>query len=167
MSLSDPYGAYVEGSVFSGNPLGLVIALYEGTIQAVGRARQCLSANDAWGRAKAISKALELLTELLSSLNHKEGGDISANLKRLYSYMQCRLLEAHAQKAEAPMDEVERLLETLLEGWRGAAEKVTHIPHSAHVEMMGNHLPNEDPTNDYWFLGEPVTNPAGCVSAVF
>ena len=167
MSLSDPYGAYVEGSVFSGNPLDLVIALYEGTIQAIGRAKQCLSANDAWGRAKAISKAVELLTELLLSLNHKEGGEISANLKRLYSYMQCRLLEAHAQKTEAPMDEVEQLLETVLGGWRGAAEKTTCIAHSTPVEMTDNHLPNEDPMNDYWFLGETAASPAGCVSAVF
>jgi flagellar protein FliS len=153
--------------VFSGNPLGLVIALYEGTVQAVGRAKQCLSTNDAWGRAKAISKAVELLTELLSSLNHKEGGEISANLRRLYSYMQCRLLEAHAQKAEEPMDEVERLLETLLEGWRGAAEKATHLAHSVPAEMTVNDLPNEDLMNDYWFLGEPAANPTGCVSAVF
>jgi flagellar protein FliS len=167
LSFNDPYGAYVEGSVFSGNPLRLVIALYEGTIQAVGRARQCLSSGNAWGRAKAISKAVELLTELLMSLNHKEGGEISANLKRLYSYMQCRLLEAHAQKAEAPMDEVERLLEMMLEGWRGAAEKAGDLVHPTPVEMPASGLPAEDTMDDYWFLPEGAARPAGGVSAVF
>jgi flagellar secretion chaperone FliS len=167
VSLSDPYGAYVEGNVFSGNPLGLVISLYEGTIQAVGRARQCLSSNDAWGRAKAISKAVELLTELLVSLNHKEGGDLSANLKRLYSYMQCRLLEAHAQRAEAPMDEVERLLETMLDGWRGVAEKAGGFVHPAPGELPASGLPVDDNMGDYWFLSERAATPTGCVSAVF
>jgi flagellar secretion chaperone FliS len=167
VSFSDPYGAYVEGSVFSGNPLGLVIALYEGTIQAIGRARQSLSANDPWGRAKAISKAVELLTELLISLNHEEGGEISTNLKRLYSYMQCRLLEAHAQKTAAPMDEVERLLETMLEGWRGAAEKASHVVHAAACEMPNSDLKAEEASDDYWFSGERIARPAGGVSAVF
>jgi flagellar protein FliS len=165
--VSDPYGAYVEGSVFNENPLGLVIALYEGTIQAVGRARQCLSGNDAWGRAKAISKAVELLTELLMSLNHKEGGDISANLKRLYSYIQCRLLEAHAQRAQAPMDEVEQLLETMLAGWRGVADKTSHMPHAATIEMPNDDLQAEEAMDNYWFFSEPAARPAGCVSAVF
>ncbi len=166
MSFSDPYGAYVEGSVFSGNPVGLVVALYEGTIQAIGRARQCLSNNDPWGRAKAISKAVEILTELLMSLNHKEGGEISSNLKRLYSYMQCRLLEAHAQKTKAPMDEVERLLETMLEGWRGAVEKTSDILQRSPVEMPDNDVSSEDPMCDYWFSNEGAARPA-TVSAVF
>ncbi len=166
MSFTDPYGAYVEGSVFGGNALGLVIALYEGTIHAIGRARQCLTTNDPWGRAKAISKAVELLTELLISLNHKEGGEISANLKRLYSYMQCRLLEAHAQKAAAPMDEVERLLETMLEGWRGAAEKASHIAYADVAELPNNYLQAEEASGNYLFVGEAATS-TGCVSAVF
>lgn len=123
MSFSDPYLAYVEGSVFSGNPIGMVIALYEGAADAIRQARDCLLSGDVWGRSKAINKGIEILTELLVSLDHEAGGEISANLKRIYSYLQCRLLEAHAQKSEAPLIEAERLLNTMLEGWRGAAEK--------------------------------------------
>lgn len=124
MSFEHPYQAYVEGSVIGGNPLGLVVALYEGTIAAVRSAKECLAAGDTWGRSKATSKGVELLTELLVSLDHREGGEISANLQRLYSYLQCRLLDAHAAKSLQPLDEAERLLTTMLEGWRGAAEKM-------------------------------------------
>lgn len=124
MTFSDPYQAYVEGSVFSGNPLGTVIALYEGTIESVRQARFCLATGDILARSKAVSKAVTLLTELLVSLNHQEGAEISANLKRLYSYIQLRILEAHSRKADAPLEEAERLLGTMLEGWREAAEKM-------------------------------------------
>jgi flagellar secretion chaperone FliS len=154
--LSDPYQAYVEGSVFSGNPLSMVIALYEGTIDAVRKARECLVTGDAWGRSKAITKAIKLLTQLLISLDHKQGGEISANLKRLYSYLQCQLLEAHAKKAEEPLHEAERLLNTMLEGWRGALEKMDRLPeHGA------------TPTADYRLFNEETAEPAGCVSALF
>ncbi len=166
MSFSDPYVAYVEGSVFSGNPLGTVIALYEAALQATRQAKECLLGGDAWGRAKAISKAVEILTELLISLDHKQGGEISANLKRLYSYMQCRLLAAHAQKAEAPMDEVERLLGTMLEGWRGAAEKYSTANEAA-VDISNNNQPAQDAMGAYWLFSDDAARPAGCVSAVF
>ena len=54
----------------------------------------------------------------MCSLDHEKGGEISANLKRLYSYMQQRLLLAHATKAVEPMNEVLGLLSTLFESWR-------------------------------------------------
>jgi flagellar secretion chaperone FliS len=156
LTFTDPYQAYVEGSVFSGNPLSMVIALYEGTIDAIRKANECLVTGDAWGRSKAITKAIKLLTQLLVSLDYKQGGEISTNLKRLYSYIQCRLLEAHAKKAEEPLQEAERLLNTLLEGWRVAAEKMHHLPE-----------PGTAPFANYGFLGNEATEPASWVSALF
>ncbi len=164
MSNSDPYQAYVEGSVFSGNPLNMVIALYEGTIDAVRRARGCLANGDVWGRSKAINKSVELLTELLVSLDHQQGGEISANLKRLYSYMQCRLLDAHARKAEAPMLETERLLNTMLEGWRGAGEKFDRVSFSHGSETEAR---STESIGHYGLFSEETAELAGCVSEVF
>ena len=165
MSFNDPYQAYAEGSVDSGNPLGLVVALYEGTIQSIGRARHCLATGDGMARSKAVTKAIELLTQLLVSLDHEKGGEISANLKRLYSYIQCRLLDAHRQAAEEPMKEAERLLETMLEGWREAAAK-THSSetHLSVVERCASEP--EYPEMTYGFFNEPMDN-ACAVSAVF
>jgi flagellar protein FliS len=122
LSGSNPYQAYMDGDLGSNNPLRLVIALYEGALEATRRAAGCLEAGDIWGRSKAINKTVAILSELLASLDLAKGGDIAQNLKRLYSYMQTRLLEAHARQAAAPLKEVEKLLGTLLEGWHQAAE---------------------------------------------
>jgi flagellar protein FliS len=119
----NPYQAYSDGAVFSNNPVRLVIALYEGAVEATRKARACLEIGDVWGRSKAINKTIAILTELLASLDLNAGGEISQNLRRLYSYMQRRLLEAHAKKASIPLQEVETLLGTLLEGWYRAEEK--------------------------------------------
>jgi flagellar protein FliS len=121
MSGIDPYQAYTEGSVFSDQPLRLVVALYEGALDAARQAAGCLQANDIWGRGKAINKGIAIFSELLAALDEEKGGEIARNLKRLYLYMQRRLLEAHARQAAPPLWEVEKLLETMLEGWREAA----------------------------------------------
>jgi flagellar protein FliS len=127
--LSDynPYQAYEEGSVSSQNPLRLVVALYEGALEATRHAARCLESGDILGRSKAVNKALRILTELLVSLDHEKGGEISLALKRLYGYMQTRLLEAHARQSEAPLHEIEKLLTTLVEGWRAASDSLPQI----------------------------------------
>ena len=133
MKLSDynPYQAYEEGSVASEHPLRLVVALYEGALGAVQNAGRCLESGDIAGRSKAVNKALRILTELLVSLDDEKGGEISLSLKRLYGYMQTRLLEAHVRQSIAPLREVEKLLATLTEAWRGASNS---LPPSAVVK---------------------------------
>jgi flagellar protein FliS len=122
LSDGNPYQAYAEGAVGSNSPVRLVISLYEGAQEAARRAVGCLAAGDIWGRSKAINKAVAILSELLAALDLEKGGEIAQNLRRLYSYMQKRLLEAHAHSATAPLAEVDKLLGTLLEGWYRADE---------------------------------------------
>lgn len=112
------YAAYSESSLMGASPLQLVTKSYEGVIGAVQQAQQCFASGDIMGRSKAISKAVNILTELMISLNHEKGGEISVNLKRLYSYMQQRLLMAHTQKMAEPLIEVIGLLSNLLEAWK-------------------------------------------------
>jgi flagellar protein FliS len=130
---TNPYQAYTDGSIFSDNPLNLVVALYEGAITATRQAEAALQARDIWGRSKAINKAIAILTELLVSLDHERGGEISQNLKKLYDYMQVRLLEAHARQKAEPIVEVAGLLSTLLDGWRQAGLKQAGVLENAVV----------------------------------
>ena len=55
--------------------------------------------------------------ELTNSLNHEKGGDLSRRLGELYAYAVDRLTEANVEQKEAPLEEVQRLLMTLIEGW--------------------------------------------------
>lgn len=112
------YTMYAQSSLLEASPLQLVIALYEGAISATDQAKAALRSGEDLVRSRSITKAVSILGELMCSLDHEKGGEISANLKRLYSYMQQRLLLAHATKAAEPMDEVVGLLSPLLESWR-------------------------------------------------
>ena len=121
----NPYQAYTDGSIFSDNPLNLVVALYQGALDATHQAERAVAARDIMGRSRAINKAMAILTELLVSLDHKRGGEISRNLERLYNYMQKQLLAAHAKQVAEPIAEVSSLLATLIEGWRAAGRVAT------------------------------------------
>jgi flagellar protein FliS len=118
----DLYQAYVDNGVVGSDPLQLVVAMYETAILRTREARMCLESGDVWGRARAISKAVNILTELISSLNPEVSGAIGPNLDRLYHYMQRKLQEAHVTKKPEPLVEVEKLLTQLLEAWYKVAE---------------------------------------------
>ena len=138
MLASNRYQAYVQNSVLGSNPVELITALYEGAIEATEQAQRCLESGDILGRSKAISKAANILTELLVSLNDEKGGNISQNLRRLYAYMHTRLIEAHTKQSAEPLREVVRLLDKLLDAWRVVAAKTAEADRQAAAELKSN-----------------------------
>jgi flagellar protein FliS len=154
---TDPYQTYLEGSL-SSNPVRLVVALYEGAIDSVRRARTCFDQGDIWGRGQAVSRAVNILAELISSLDHNNGGELSENLKRLYDYMQRRLLEAHASKTKEPFDEVEKLLSDLLSAWVVVAQQSAAPQVVQERESPVSNAPAqpEEPLTYAGYLYEPV-----------
>jgi len=111
------YKAYTDNNVLLASPIQLVVALYRGAIEAVEQARQSLASEDIAGRSRFVCKAVDILGELLGSLDHEKGGEVSRRLASLYCYMQRRILEGHTRQADGPLAEVSSLLATLLEGW--------------------------------------------------
>jgi flagellar protein FliS len=119
MNYSNPYhsNTQLEAEVLTADPVKLVHLLYKGALEAVGGARRHLANGAIRPRSKQITKAWEILRELLVTLDHSKGGELSQNLAALYTYMQTRLMEANSQQLDAPLREVENLLTTLSEGW--------------------------------------------------
>ena len=110
-------------NVVSTDPMELVCLLYQHALDSVRNARRYLASGDIAERGKAISKAVAIIGELNSSLDHKAGGAISTNLENLYAYMTLRLTEANIRKQDKPLAEVEALLNTLSQGWQEARAK--------------------------------------------
>jgi flagellar protein FliS len=152
-SYSGYHEAYIEGTVLSSNPVHLVVVLYEAAIASTRDARSCLNGGNLTGASAAIAKCSRILTQLSLSLNFQKGGEISQNLKRLYTYMQQRLSEAHASHKAEGISEVEKLLSTLLEGWSALAPRDVSADVSS--EPVFSSLSNENATNRYgdYFAG--------------
>lgn len=123
--------AYLEGRVYAADGIELVRLLYQGCIARVREARRQLSDGDIAARSRSISKACEILAELIVSLDRERGGELAARLLSLYDYMQRRLTEANFKQADEPIAEVLALLSTLAEGWDGIQAKPKETPVSA------------------------------------
>ena len=59
------HDAYLEGRILSADPLELVRLLYQGCSDAVRDARRRLADGDIAGRSQAVTRAYEILAELL------------------------------------------------------------------------------------------------------
>jgi flagellar protein FliS len=114
------YNKYLENEVLSADPLKLVVILYRTALEAVGQARRHLAAGAIRERSLQITRAQEMIGELLRTLDYTRGGEIARNLAELYAYVQTRLIEANATQTDAPLAEVDALLTTLLDAWRAA-----------------------------------------------
>jgi len=99
----------------------ILLMLYEGAVRFVRFARLGIEDKSAKIRGENISKVMAILTELDCALDRESGGDIVENLSALYRYMMDRLTFANTKNDIDALDEVERLLLDVKEGFEGAA----------------------------------------------
>ena len=112
---------YMQTQVRSSSPLELVVMLYDGILRQTAAAVDAMARKDIRARREAISKSLAIISELQSTLNMEQGGDIAAQLDRLYSWMTESLMQATMTQDPGPIHDVRRILETLRDGWQQAA----------------------------------------------
>jgi len=109
----------VETSVDQATPHNLVEMLFDGLLVAVGAARAAMQRGDIKTKCKQIVVAVRILEEgLKSALNLEQGGELAANLDRLYGYCVVRLTQANARNDDAALAEVARLIEPLARSWK-------------------------------------------------
>jgi len=113
--------SYRTTQVQSRTPLELVVMLYDGALKFMGRAREAIERRDIPARREALSRTLAIISELQSTLNLAEGGQVAIELDRLYSYSNARLLEAAMKNEVAAVDDVKRVFEILRDGWNTIA----------------------------------------------
>ena len=77
------HDAYLESRILSADPLELIRLLYQGCSDAVREARRCLAQGDVASRSHWVSKASDILAELIASLDWQRGGEIAGRLALL------------------------------------------------------------------------------------
>jgi flagellar secretion chaperone FliS len=115
--------AYLQTHVQSRSPLELVVMLYDGLLRFLGEAGAAIDGQSLQTKRESISKALAILSELQSTLNMDQGGDVAVSLDALYTYVNGRVLEASIQNDRGPLDECARLLRTLRDAWSEIASR--------------------------------------------
>lgn len=121
MSAHRGLSTYHQTHVQSRTPLELVVMLYDGALKFLRLTREAIERRDLPARRDASSRALAIVSELQSTLNMAEGGEIAQCLDELYGFVNLRILDATRDNTAAPLDEAVRVLETLRESWLSIA----------------------------------------------
>ncbi|WP_334072152.1 flagellar export chaperone FliS [Paenibacillus sp. A14] len=111
------YQAYQKNKYQTASPHRLTLMLYNGAIQFAGQAGAAIQQNNIVDTNTYIQKTQDIIYELISSLNMKEGGGIAQNLRQLYFYMISKLIDANIKKRVDFIEEVIGLLNELREAW--------------------------------------------------
>lgn len=125
--MKNGYGAnqYKQTSVTTATPGQILIMLYEAAIKNVKKASECIRSGDVPGKGVAIVKTHDIINELVNTLDFDVGGDVARELERLYNFIIDQLVLANRENRAEPLQSVQKILETLLVGWKGAVEQVT------------------------------------------
>jgi flagellar protein FliS len=112
---------YKDNAVNTQGKGRLIVMLYDGAIKFMNLAVKELEAGNHAGKGKYIGKAQDIINELNAVLDMDAGGEVAANLRRLYLFMNRRLSEANTQKDPNLIREVIGLMEELNQGWKAIA----------------------------------------------
>lgn len=113
--------AYQDASVTTQSKGRLIVLLYDGAIKFMRLAIRELEAGNYGTKGQYINKAQNIINELNAVLDTEAGGDVAANLRKLYCFMSNRLSQANVKRDPQMIREVITLMEKLNEAWRTIA----------------------------------------------
>jgi flagellar protein FliS len=110
---------YRRTNVVTADPKRLVLMCYEGAIDNLKIGRKKIIERDYEAKCRALTKAQDIIIELLCSLDFEKGGTVAKNLDSLYNYMSRRIIHADVNKDIKTIDEVIGMLNELKSAWEG------------------------------------------------
>ncbi len=111
-------GVYQETAITTQSKGRLIVMLYDGAIKFLNQAIMELEAGNYAEKGKYIGRAQDIINELNVVLDMEAGGDISVNLRKLYTFMGTHLSQANTEKNPEMIREVITLLEELNQSWK-------------------------------------------------
>jgi len=112
---------YQNVQVLTADRVTLIIMLYDGILRFNRLALKAIEENDIPGRGEFINRSLEIIGELANSLNMEDGGEIAANLSKLYDFCASALTVANLKSDAGAIESVNRVVLELKSGWESIA----------------------------------------------
>lgn len=120
--MSNPYSQYQKTQVTTASREKVLLMLYEGAIRFTKQAHAAMEQKKIAEKGKYISKATAILSELMATLDFKQGGQLAVDLENLYVFMIDKLIEGNINNDPSCLKHVEKLLMTLYEAWKDIIE---------------------------------------------
>ncbi|MCC9624137.1 flagellar export chaperone FliS [Thalassospira sp. MA62] len=114
---------YKQQQVNTATPAKMVFMLFERTLSRLNEAKRAIESNNIQARCNANCNAQELIAHLSGTLDMQQGGEIAANLDRLYQHCLIRLMDVDRHNDIEAANEVITLLTPIRDSWAALAEK--------------------------------------------
>jgi flagellar protein FliS len=114
---------YRQADILAMSPGRQLVALYTRLLSNLKQGLAESNAGRIESRYEKLSRAHQILEELLYTLDHEQGGTIALNLGRLYEYFMAEVLECSTSHQPARLTAVINCLGELLGAWVQAVEE--------------------------------------------
>ncbi len=112
-----PTSAYKESAVLTAPPEQLVLMLYDGINRFLFQATVAMrDGNPALTNTK-LQRAEAIIDELIATLDHERGGEISDKLNAIYLYARRTLGESRIERSPEKIEHVQGLIRELRDAW--------------------------------------------------
>lgn len=118
---------YREAQVKTSDGLDLVLLLYEEGVRYLKEAAEAYRQKDFERKSQRLIYGMEVITELLLSLDLEKGGEIAKRLQGLYTFMLQELLLADAREDPEAIERIAAMLDDLKGGWVELKRKVQGV----------------------------------------
>lgn len=126
MSYAAGIARYQQVDVLTMSPAHRLVLLYHQLVVALRQARAAIVAGDIAARSERTVKALDILHELLFSLDREAGGKLADDLAGLYVHFIVELGAIDRRPEAERLDRVIDAIASLHESWAAAARAVEH-----------------------------------------
>ncbi len=117
----------LESQVSGATPHQLIALLFEGAINAMRRAEIYFQTGNVARRGEMISRAINIIDNgLRAGLDHQVGGQIAADLERLYEYVSRNLLLASVNQSAESLPQLITLMVEMSDTWKAIDPQVKH-----------------------------------------
>lgn len=120
MSVSNAYSQYQENQLKTVTPGKLILMAYDGAIRFTRTAAEKMRDGKLDEQSANITKAQNIILELISSLDMKIDPQLADNLYSLYTYVFDRLTHANVRDDIAALDESIQILGEMRSAWAEA-----------------------------------------------
>ncbi|SYZ73575.1 putative Flagellar protein FliS [Candidatus Zixiibacteriota bacterium] len=108
----------------------LIMTIYDGAINHLGRAAANYRDNNLTGGYDSMEQARKFIVHLYATLDKEKGGDVAENLGKLYAFVIEQINLVQATKDVAAIESSINILRNVREGWKMLADEVRKKPSS-------------------------------------
>ncbi len=112
-----PTDTYKKSQIETASPIDLIIMLYDRAIVLLDKAINDISERKYEEKNTSLTKATDIIFELLTILDNEKGGEIAASLTRLYNFVIREITNAGSSLNTKELDNAKRILSELRESW--------------------------------------------------